>query len=457
MQNVCEIASAAGTRLKIVKQPCSRFKLTRTRGHMTKLEHPPASNLNETVVEMGRLKGLSDAVFAFAITLLVLEIRIPGGVLAGDLTTHLVGFAPKGLVYLLSFIVIGGAWGSHQRMISQINVGDGLLVCFNLFSLLFVTLLPASATQLGRFPNSFLAITCFAVDVVLIQLTALWLWQHAGRQGLTTPTLDPRAVIGIGRRPTLSAVIFGSSIRLALLNSTVAYLIWIGMFMLLFATDWLSWQLAASTQPDMTPLAGASQAHIHIEFGMGQLNIGATSPSPALLEGVFGGGLKKRIDRTQDVLHVWLKFQQRRGFMSLRFPWAWRPADASDWTINLNRDIPVELEIASGWVHGTPDLTDLQIAPLNIEASASSLQIGMPAHASRTAVPVNAATTSLPISVPPDVAASIQTTRAMASAEIDTTRFPKVAENEYRSANYPSAANRADIRLELAFGSVKVA
>jgi uncharacterized membrane protein len=106
---------------------------------------------SETIVELSRLSALSDGVFAFSITLLVLDVRVPADVLAGDLSVNLLELVPKLLIYLISFIVIGGAWGSHQRMLGQIRRGDGLLVWLNLLSLLFVTLLPASAGLLGRF------------------------------------------------------------------------------------------------------------------------------------------------------------------------------------------------------------------------------------------------------------------------------------------------------------------
>src|SRR5262245_52464803 len=144
---------------------------------------------DETTVDLGRLNALSDGVFAIALTILVLDIRIPDNTSVGDLSAMLVGLAPKLVIYLISFIVIGGAWGSHQRMLSQIRRGDGLLVWFNLLSLLFVTLVPASAALLGRFPGEFIAIVCFAADVILIQLTALWLWRHASKYGLLNASL----------------------------------------------------------------------------------------------------------------------------------------------------------------------------------------------------------------------------------------------------------------------------
>ena len=122
----------------------------------------PKSNSRESLVEMTRLNNLSDGVFAIALTLLAFDLRLPEGVSLGDLPNGLLALAPKFMVYLISFVVIGGAWGAHQRMLKQIKRGDGLLVWFNLACLLFVGLLPASAALLGRYPNAFVAITCFA-------------------------------------------------------------------------------------------------------------------------------------------------------------------------------------------------------------------------------------------------------------------------------------------------------
>jgi uncharacterized membrane protein len=182
------------------------------------------SNTPEALVEMSRLNNLSDGVFAIALTLLAFDLRLPEGVLIGDLPNNLLGPAQKFIVYLISFVVIGGAWSSHQRMLNQIKRGDGPLVWFNLSCLLFVGLLPASAAILGRYTDEFLAITCFALNVALIQLTTLWLWRHASRQGLVNSALDPRVVTSIGRRLNFSAFIFMLSIPLALLSMWVTYL-----------------------------------------------------------------------------------------------------------------------------------------------------------------------------------------------------------------------------------------
>jgi uncharacterized membrane protein len=428
---------------------------------MADLEPSPESGSPEELVEMGRLKGLSDGVFAIALTLLVLDLRIPD-VLTGDLPTKLNELVPKALIYLISFVVIGGAWGSHQRMIGQIQRGDGLLVWFNLFSLLFVTLVPASAALLGRFPDAFVAVTCFAANVVLIQLTALWMWRHASQSGLVNPSLDPRVVVIIGRRLIMSAIVFGLSIPLALLNTLVSYVLWIGMFVLLFTTDWLSWQLALKTQQVQIPLDGATRARIHVQQEAGQLDIGVNATTRDLIQGVFGGGLDSEISRMGDVLNVRLANLGRRGFMSFWYPWAWGKANVLDWTFGLGNQIPIVLDIEIVASQATLELEALQITELNMKTSVSSALIALPANAGQTAVNVKASTASLIIRVPPDVAAFIHTSEANATTEIATTeidlnRFPMIEKGlEFRSINYETAANRVDIRLDVATSSVEI-
>jgi hypothetical protein len=72
---------------------------------------------------MTRLANLSDGVFAIALTLLALDIRLPEGVPIGDLPGKVLELAPKIMVYLISFVVIGGAWGAISEFSTRSNAG----------------------------------------------------------------------------------------------------------------------------------------------------------------------------------------------------------------------------------------------------------------------------------------------------------------------------------------------
>jgi uncharacterized membrane protein len=415
---------------------------------MEKLESSPKPNGSESLVEMNRLNNLSDGVFAIALTLLAFDIRLPEGILIGDLPNNLLELAPKFMVYLISFVIIGGAWGAHQRMLKQIKRGDGVLVWFNLFCLLFVALLPASAALLGRYHTAFLAITCFALDVALIQLTTLWLWRHASRQGLINPMLDPRVVKSIGRRLNLSALIFALSIPLALWNIWITYLFWVGLFLLLFTTDWLSWQQVARMQQTTFPLDGVKHARVHIRHREGHLQIDSGAGRHTLLDGVFGGGLESHVDRSEDTTNIQLQDLERRGLVSYQYPWSWGPENVLDWTLHLSDQIPLRLEIETYAGDLTLELATLQITELKIGVKSSSAHISLPDREGNATVNIDAITAKLMIRVPADVAASIHNEIVTGTVEGNLDRYLMLESGRhYQSADYETAAKRVDIRI----------
>jgi uncharacterized membrane protein len=415
------------------------------------------SNSRESLVEMNRLNNISDGIFAVALTLLAFDLRLPEGILRTELPGKLLELAPKFMVYLISFVVVGGAWGSHQRMLSQIKRGDGVLVWFNLFCLLFVCLLPATAAILGRYPDAFLAITCFALDVALIQLTTLWLWRHASRQGLINPLLDPRVVLSVGRRLSLSIVIFVLSIPLSLWNPWITYLFWIGLFILLFTTDWLSWQLAAREQQTTFSLDHVQRASIHVHHEVGHLRIDSKAEDNILLDGVFGGGLESRVDRAGAAANIDLKVPERLGFLNWKYPWSWGSPSGLDWTLHLSDQIPLALEVSTSSGVSKFELEELDITDLKLRANSSETQLSLPDREGQTTVHIESKTAMLIIYVPADVAAYIHGDRDSALDQINLVRFPMIEKaGEYQSENYETASKRVDIRIDGATVAVKI-
>jgi uncharacterized membrane protein len=88
-----------------------------------------------------RLIGFSDAVLAIAITILVLELRLPAH---GDrhLFRAILHEWPSYLAYAASFVTIGVVWLQHARIASSLRVADATLYRLNLLVLLFASFLP---------------------------------------------------------------------------------------------------------------------------------------------------------------------------------------------------------------------------------------------------------------------------------------------------------------------------
>jgi uncharacterized membrane protein len=103
-------------------------------------------------VDRGRLEAFSDGVFAVAITLLALNLVVPGGPgLLSQLTEKWPAFAG----YLVSFLTIGIIWVNHHALVRQIKSVDRTLLFVNQLLLLFVVLIPfGTATAADYLPHN---------------------------------------------------------------------------------------------------------------------------------------------------------------------------------------------------------------------------------------------------------------------------------------------------------------
>lgn len=95
-----------------------------------------------------RVEAFSDGVMAIAITLLVIDIRLPEN--HDDLLKQLLGLWPSYLAYLGSFATIGVIWQSHHAFFARIQQVNGLLQAGNLLVLLCVAFLPFPTTVLAH-------------------------------------------------------------------------------------------------------------------------------------------------------------------------------------------------------------------------------------------------------------------------------------------------------------------
>lgn len=104
--------------------------------------------------QLERLILFSDAVFAIAITLLVIEIKIPDihtDVSDKALLNELGHLIPKFIGFIISFMLIGLYWTVHHRMFGFVTSFDGKLLWMNLFFLFFIALMPFSTGFYGEY------------------------------------------------------------------------------------------------------------------------------------------------------------------------------------------------------------------------------------------------------------------------------------------------------------------
>jgi uncharacterized membrane protein len=99
-----------------------------------------------------RLTLFSDAIFAFAMTLLAVNIRVPE--IAQDLVTsqlnvELVNLSPKFIGYVLSFVISASYWVFYHRIFANVKRYDRSLIWLNILFLFFVVLIPFPSDLIG--------------------------------------------------------------------------------------------------------------------------------------------------------------------------------------------------------------------------------------------------------------------------------------------------------------------
>ena len=99
---------------------------------------------------LNRLEAFSDAVFAIAITLLILEINFPHGGVEGNLWDRLLALWPFFMAFALSFFVILVTWITHHDLIHLVRESSRSLQLANGFALLYVTFIPFATGVLAE-------------------------------------------------------------------------------------------------------------------------------------------------------------------------------------------------------------------------------------------------------------------------------------------------------------------
>jgi len=179
--------------------------------------------------DLDRLIAFTDGTVTVALTLLVLDIRLPSeaGTLddAGLLAAFL-SIAPRYYAYALSFLVVGSFWLAHREKFRWIVKGDITLAWLNIVFLLFLCLIPFVTSLISDNPGRTATIAyAAAMGLASIMLGVLWL--YATRAGLTASDLDPTVARRITLRSAWSLLVFALSIAVAWFDPTAGKLTWL--------------------------------------------------------------------------------------------------------------------------------------------------------------------------------------------------------------------------------------
>jgi uncharacterized membrane protein len=179
----------------------------------------------ESGSDVERLVFFSDAVFAIAITLLALEIRLPE---LHHVTTHklakaLLDLLPQFYGFAISFWIIAVYWIAHHRIFGYIRAYDRRLLVINLLFLMWIVLMPFSASLLGRYGANQLAEVVYFTHMILTSLSMALLWWYAARdRRLVDPDIDPFVIRYNYARILSLPVVFLFAIGISFISTAAA-------------------------------------------------------------------------------------------------------------------------------------------------------------------------------------------------------------------------------------------
>jgi len=216
--------------------------------------NPGRTGQQEDLPSVDRLLTLSDGVVAIALTLLVLQLKVPGQVTpptsAAALAAQLSDDTDQLISYLISFYVIANFWLIHHRVFRQLAGQRESLAWWNFLFLFTISIMPFASDLLGEYSNNPLAVSIFAVNLLLASLATQATLEIGRRRGLTTSRTDPRAARAGWLNALGASAVILASIGLAWVNTDIAKFTWLLIALVPWVVDrWLLRPAGAGSGP----------------------------------------------------------------------------------------------------------------------------------------------------------------------------------------------------------------
>ena len=214
----------------------------------------------ESSLEFDRVAFFSDAVFAIAMTLLVVSLEAPtlGDGTQNDPSTMieaLTDYGPQIFSFFVAFLLLGRYWMAHHAFVSTLGRVDRTFISLNLVYLAFVAFLPFPTLLIGRYEDNPISVVLFAITLGVISAMEAVTFRHAHRAGLLQRPIS-ETTYRYGMIQSLTPVaLFAVSIPIAFWNPTAALLTWLLTIPLgiwtdrRFAEGAAGWQEAAAPPP----------------------------------------------------------------------------------------------------------------------------------------------------------------------------------------------------------------
>lgn len=172
-----------------------------------------------------RLAALSDGIFAVAMTLLVLDIRVPVDPTIQSeqaLVAILIALAPRLLTYLMSFLTLGIFWIGQQTQLNSFERSDRNLTWIHLIFLLAVVLMPFSTGLLAEYITLRTALVVYWLNLFLLGVMLFASVRYAWRSGLVKDGSNTDQHAAQVRRIVIYQALYAFGALLCVINTYVS-------------------------------------------------------------------------------------------------------------------------------------------------------------------------------------------------------------------------------------------
>ena len=182
-------------------------------------------------IKLEHVISFSDAVFAFAITLMALSIDIPdlpSDLTQAELVDKLYGLFPQFESYIISFAVIAIFWVSYHQVFNHIKGSHIIMVYLNLLFLLLITLLSLSTSLVINYGGYHIPYIIYSFMVILTSSLLAMIWWHATKDKLLIDkNLHSLYIKGVMINLISIPLVFTISIIISFVNLDIAEYFWL--------------------------------------------------------------------------------------------------------------------------------------------------------------------------------------------------------------------------------------
>jgi uncharacterized membrane protein len=184
-------------------------------------------------MKKGRLEAFSDGVIAIIITIMVLEIKMPGD--HHDSIASLLPLYPAFISYIISFVYVGIYWNNHHHMFQVVKSVNGAILWANLHLLFWLSIVPLVTEWMGennftKWPTIMYGVSlimCGVAYSILVQL----LIKHEGKESLLAKA------VGKDWKGNASVIIYAIAIALAWVNPCISFALYAFVACMWFIPD----------------------------------------------------------------------------------------------------------------------------------------------------------------------------------------------------------------------------